>query len=348
MNNSELQIVNHRGIEQEVRVGRARTLPELWDIFVRLRGDIAKNTELEYRKIGKKFLGFMEGRKLDATNMVEWVLHEKDRTRYSKAGQVRINPWTINNQNVRVRAFLRWLKTINYTNLDLADAIVTLPVQPRPEPQMITEEEYQAIKRYCTGRPSCQLHLWLIILGYRTGMSLVDCCYLRWPNVILNDDGPSYIDIYRIKTKRLGMKARCFIPIIPMSDVHEWLLRLKAAGKNNYARFDGIRDFVHQDAPGHYECRFQTIGNDFKNIFMRAGLERGKTFRNLRNSFCSNLVNSDAQIALICKMTGHNSVTTLLRYLKPDKRMLQDALLKAQQFAAKQSHNLQPPTGLPA
>lgn len=303
------------------------TIDDLWAIFVKLRGDLAPATLGQYRTIGRVFCDFMRERDLSAKSLADWIIYLRDKCETKRSGR------TINAMNTRIRPFLKWLKIMGYVREDLEDALPSVASSAPAEAQMFTEEEYERIKAYCTGRNWCQLHLWLIILAYRTGMSLVDCCHLRWRDIHLNENGPSYIDIHRIKTRRMGQKALCQIPIIPMTDLHEWLLNLKKVEHLNYTRHDGVKDFVHQDAPGYYACTFQRLPQDFKNIFNRAGVF-GKTFRNFRNSFCSNLVNSGTQIALVCKMTGHNNVTTLLRYLKADRRALQDGLAKSYQYSA--------------
>lgn len=308
------------------RLKRITSLDDAYAVFVRLRGEMSPNTRRNYRNCGRMFLDFMRDRSLDKESMIEWAL-------FIQQGRMSS---TVTYIHSRIKPFLKFLKTMGYIYEDLGEVIPKPPPVVYKEPAIFTEEEYESIKAWCTGRNWCQVHLWLMILAYRTGMSLVDCCHLRWCHVHLNDNGPSYIDIHRVKTARLGNKSLCQIPIIPFTDVHTWLLHLKKQEHLNYIRHDGIKDFVHQDAPGLYACTFWRPQQDFRKIFLRAGVH-GKTFRNFRNSFCSNLVNSGTQIALVCKMTGHNNVTMLLRYLKADRRALQDGLSKSFQYSAAQS-----------
>lgn len=305
------------------KLKKIMSMRDLWDVWVELKGDIAPYTRGEYNLIGNRFCTFMDGRQLEPMAMVEFVQDWR-----KTAGNNRINGYMF-----RVGGFLKFLKKMHYINEDLWEAIPKLPAEATAPAQIFTDEDYNKIKAYCTDREWTQPHLWLFILSYHTGMSLVDCAYLRWRDVHLNENGPSFIEIHRIKTKRLGQKALCQIPIIPFTDVHEWLLKLKKVEHLNYKRHDGITDFVHQDCPGLYDCTFQHFRGDFKNICKRCGVDPKKTFRHLRNTFCSNLVNSGTQIALICKMTGHQNVQTLLKYLKPDRKSLQDGLAKALQYA---------------
>lgn len=322
MSTTEMQVIPPD--RNPPKLKRIMSLRDLWNVWVGLKGELSPYTRHDYFAIGNKFCTFMEGRELEPMAMIEFVQSYNRNV----TGNNRIN-----HELVRVKGFLKFLKKMNYISTDLWDAVTFLPREATAAAQIFTDEDYKAIKAYCTGRPWCQPHLWLIILAYRTGLSLVDCCYLKWRDVHLNEDGPSFIDIHRIKTARLGAKALCQIPIIPFTDVHEWLIKLKALEHLNYKRFDGITDFVHQDCPGLYECTFQRITHDFRNIFLRAGIDPKKTFRHLRNTFCSNLVNSGTQLALVCKMTGHNNVQTLLRYLKADRESMEDGLNKAFQFA---------------
>jgi len=303
------------------------SLEDLWEIRVGLKGEIAIKTRDKYSVIGRYFCNFMKGKRLNQQSIIEWVSYTQT---------MGIKPYIINERSVFIRAFLRWLKKMLYLHDDLGSLIPNLICDPRPEPKIITEEEYEKLKKYLTGRLKYQPHLWLIILGY----------HLRWCNVYMGINGPSYIEIYRIKTKRMGLKAKCHIPIIPMTDLHEWLLMLKQAEPFNYKRHDGITDFIHQDCPGLYMWSKVRIAEVFGRIFRAAGVEPGKTFRNFRNTFCSNLVNSDVQTALICKMTGHSDVKTLLRYLKPDKRALQDALMKSYSYSADKSQDTRSYSGL--
>lgn len=303
------------------------SIEDLWKLFIQLKGNLAPGTLAKHASLGKKFCGFLINgeRPLTKSTMIEWMQF------LLGSG---VGPNLVNENNYTIKTFLRFLKRSGYIQEDLADLLTPVKGTPPSDSKTFTEAEFNTIKAYCTGREWCQCHLWLIILAYRTGMSLVDCCHLRWANVTLDDNGPSFITIQRIKMASRTI-TKCHIPILPGSDVHQWMIFLK----NNtvrYKRHDGIDDFVHQDAPGLYACTFSTIKQDFKNIFIRCGIGKERSFKHFRNSFCSNLINSGTQIALICKMTGHQNVTTLLRYLKPDTRSLQDGLAKAFQFAAGQ------------
>jgi integrase len=208
---------------------------------------------------------------------------------------------------------------------------------PTPPPAKTwTHEEYLTMIEYTRTRESKHVHRWLFILGYRTGMSMVDACHLRWPSVHLNENGPSFIEYYRTKQARTGRAAFCQIPIVAGSDLHQELLKRKAVAHLNYHRFDGIDDYVHQDCPGIYHGGVYRAANDFNDIWWSAGIDRqGRSYKTFRSTFVSNLVNSGVQYALICKMTGHQNLKTLMLYLKVDRLALQDQLNVAYEYGAR-------------
>jgi integrase len=320
------------------KLSHAITLANLWTVWMGLKSTAQPATVLIYQHVARKFCKFFQnahsnelGPKLDPQGMVAWMQNlQAHRSAYLEAKP--LSPARINKINDVARAFLRWLHIMRYIGEDLARCIPKLQAPAPGESKIVTEDEYERIKAYCAGRPRLQAQLWLIILGYRTGMSLVDCCHLRWRDVHLDDNGPSYIDIKRIKIARLGDKAKCRIPIVPMSDIHLWLLNMRNV--TPWKRADGVTDYVHQETQGLYNCTFSNLRQDFKRIFRMSAVAPGKTFKCLRNSLCSNLVNSGMQLALVCTITGHNSVKTLLRYLEPDRNSLEHGMAEAQRYSA--------------
>jgi integrase len=295
----------------------------MFELFLKLHGPYAVNTIKNKTDMFAKLIKFLDGRMPTKELMLEWSLT-------LTMGVAKYNQIVTTAHQV-----LRWMHKVGYLPEDLT-RVIPWKRQPPPKPSQIwTHEEYEKIKAYCRPRPNYQAHLFLIILGYRTGMSLVDCCHLRWRDVHLHDNGPSFIDIYRIKTERLGGKAFCQIPVLPFTDLHEALIARKKVEHLNYKRFDGITDFVHEDAPGLYINTMWKINEDFRDIFRRCGINWNgtKTFRHFRNTFVSNLVNSGMQLALLTKVTGHNNLKTLMLYLKADRYALQEGIAKAYEYS---------------
>ena len=342
---SDLEIVpkDQQIREYPKREGAQRqlTLSNLFDVFIRLKSDLSESTRKHFRMVQKRFCEFVGNRELTPMLLEEWT----QSIRNSK--QANGKPFTgeyVNWCNIKVRAFLKWLAAMGHIPHDISSTVRKVPQLGPKEAIMFTEQDYETLKKFLSGRPTYQTHLWLIILGYRTGMSLIDCAHLRWCHVHMHDNEPSYIKIPRIKNARHGDSAICYIPLIPGTDLWRWLLLMKKAER--YNRHDGVNDYVHQEAPGLYACTFHRFRQDMKQLVQRSGINPNLRFKNLRNSFCSNLVNSEVQIALICKMTGHQNIKTLLRYVQPDTKALQDGLARAFQDAAARQGTINTDLGL--
>lgn len=308
---------------------KAATLSNLWGTFVEQKNPVP-TTQEQLRFIGKRFLDFFREREINVQNLQDWCKFLRSVKNHQ--GQP-ISPGHIFKINANVRSFLKFIKKLGFIKHDLWE-FVEMPKVPDPKmPEIVSAEEYERIKASIKNVEKYQWALWMIIVGYRTGMTMCDCANLRWEQVFLNDTSESYMDVPRQKLRRFGEKAVCRIPIVPGSDLHEWLLKLQAQRPFNYKRADGM-NYVHQDCPGMHaglENR-RRMTKDFSDIFRRAGV-KGKSFASLRRTFISNLVNSGMEYALICKITGHTNMKTLLGYLRPDRKALEDGVMKAQQYA---------------
>lgn len=304
-------------------------LRDLWNQYVEMHGRIAPATQQEYDVYGNKFCRFAEGKVINTDLLKEWVIYNI-RTPMPVIKRP-ISASKLNHMNIRIRGFMRWLHRFGHLKTDLSGVLTKIPEALPKDAQIITNEEYERLKEIGSRVARYSLHRFLCILSCRTGMNMKDCCYLRWKDVVLNFNGHSFIDIYRIKTIRLGSKARCQIPLIPLTDVFNELVIRK--NHKNYQRHDGINDYVHEDAPGLYEVR-QVLLDQFSKFFRRANIPKEKTFRHFRNTFISNLVNAGTPVHLIMKMTGHGNPKTIMRYLKADPRAMTEGLSQSFKYAA--------------
>lgn len=304
----------------------AATLSNLWGTWIGSR-QLAPNSLEAYRFEGKRILAFFREREMNVQSILDWCKYLRT-VKNHKGGP--LSAKSIHLTNSTLRSFLKFIQKLGFLKHNLWE-FVELPKLPESKPpELVTEAEYQALKAHLKNSDRYQWALWMIILGYRTGMTMCDCANLRWEQVFLNDTAESYMDVPRQKMRRHGIVCR--IPIVPNSDLHEWLLKLQSTRHLNYKRFDGL-NFVHQDCPGYHAGRGRHyMTEDFARLFAQAGL-KGKSFASLRRTFISNLVNSGMQYALICKITGHTNIKTLLGYLRPDRKALRDGVMKAQQYA---------------
>lgn len=288
------------------------------------------STKVGYNSIGARWAAFANGKDLNPKLMLEW--HHYLLGAHNHKGP-RLSRGYISRSHTVLRRFLGWMQAFSVISHNPSFALPAVRAEP-PKPRLMwNHDEYRKVIEYGSRFPQYSLYVWLIVLGYHTGMSLVDCALLRWDEVVLKDDGLCFIKKMRAKMQsRLGAEATFFVPIVPGSEVWVWFKRLEAARGTNRKRTDGI-EYVHQDAPNIYADKHnQHMTRKLNDLFVKALGARvvgSRTFRNLRQSFCSRLVNSGVDAVLAARMTGHKDVSRLLTYLVPHIRTMQDALIKA-------------------
>lgn len=233
-----------------------------------------------------------------------------------------------------VRGYLKWLYLMGAIERDPGDCLPRLKKQPLPPKEIYTHEEYLHMVKYGEELGSRSTELWLVILGYHTGMSLVDCCTLNWNEVHLVDDGPCFIRRMRAKlVTRLGTKSMCTVPILAGGELWVRLKRLQSRREMEVDRIAGV-EFVHHAASLWYGENHQNASHAMCRFISGAlGKDRGeRTFRNLRNTFASRLINAGTDCVLVSKMTGHQTVQQLAEYVIPNQEAMQKAILNGMRF----------------
>lgn len=293
---------------------------------VSCKGSVQVGSEEHYQHIGNVWAEFANGKSLNPRLMLEWHLFAL--AIKNQFGQL-ISSDRVQKYHYVIKKFLRWMKNCGIIAIDPSPFLPEVrSIAPRA-PKQWKHSEYRAIVRFADGKPKYQLPLWLFILGYHTGMGLVDCCFLKWDEVTLRGDGPCMIQKERTKIKeRLGSRALCTVPVLVGGELWRWLKLLErdrpAGGK-----------YVHREAPNAYTYRDGgPLRLQFTNMAIAAlGEKPDKSFRHLRNSFCSRLINSGADSVLVSKMTGHQNLEQLAGYVLPNIRAMQDAVFNALRWA---------------
>lgn len=234
-----------------------------------------------------------------------------------------------------VQNFTGWCRRQGYLLVDPMEAVF-MPPRPVKTQALFTHEEYLLMREKSIGTI---LHP-AIILGYRTGMSLVDCCLLLWSEV---DMEALVIERTRHKMRHHGNQL--IIPIVHNSDLHHLLLAQREAPTPNH--IVGHEEYVCPALAWRYSshgnsrtAKNQAISQCFRAFMVRIGLyKKGRTFSAFRHCFLSNLVNSGCNHALAGKMAGHSSLRMLPRYIKPDVHAMRLELIKAEKYAVNGKHD---------
>lgn len=283
---------------------------------VRLVG-LDRKTQRNYHVALERFEIFVANRPLTRQLILEW------QHALNKFGFEAVH---YNRQLEHLRSFLRWAENNELLPEVLRKCIVLKPIPKRPPLPLFTEEEYERLKDATKGTP----YHYLVILGYRCGMTAIDGCMLRWENVDMEN--------LVIKASRMKMVNRqpapYEVPIIAGGDLHVVLQKLStlktAYGNDNDSYVSPYMASFYRMPSGAY-----IINHYFSNLIKRLGI-KGKSFKQLRNTFLSQLANSGGNLALACRISGHTDPKTFMAYVKHDPEALRSMIVKAQAWAEKQ------------
>lgn len=285
-------------------------------LSVRLPG-LNQRTQRCYRIALERFEIFVANRPLTRQLILEWQ---------HALGKLGFCSSHYNYHLVYLRGFLKWAENNELLPEVLRKCIVMKPTIKRPRLPIFTEEEYERIKEASRGTP----YHYLAILGYRCGMTVIDGCLLRWDNVDMDN---LFIEASRMKMVS-RQPAQYKIPIIAGGDLHQMLInmhKLKTAYGNDNDNY--VSPYMASFYKMHNGSSL--INHYFSNLIKRLGI-KGKTFKQFRNTFVSQLANSEGNLALACQMTGHSDPKTFMEYVKPDPDALRSMVMKAQAWAEKQ------------
>lgn len=285
--------------------------------------DSAKTAD-RYRTWCRQWCELANGKRLDPMLILQW----NDLMRTSGRNGATILRW-----NSMLRSFLGWLRNLGIIQMDPSIAL-SRPLRTPSKPTAIfTHAEYERIVAYGTENPDMfAVATWLVVLSYHTGLSLVDCCYLKWSEVNIDPNGPCYISKIRKKMEtRKGSAALCTIPIVVGSELWNWIVRLKK-------EYEHKNEYVHPEAPLLYINKSVEPKHRFRKLFAGAlgcRMVKDRTFRSLRTTFCSRLLNAGVDSVMVSKMTGHTNLSQLTVYTRPDIRSMQSAIMKGMEHATR-------------
>lgn len=184
-----------------------------------------------------------------------------------------------------------------------------------------SDDEYQRLLKAAEGSP----FYWAIMCGYNTGMSIVDVCLLQKSDVDMEN---LFIRKNRKKNNNLSQ-----IPIKPGSDFHEALKAKMELVNENYPNDPASNKYYVDPDMATIMLRGRSNSNaltqTFAGIRNKAGIDKRKSFHNLRATMCSDLANSGVSTVVACSITGHKDPKVFKQYVTPDDEGLRDTMGKA-------------------
>ena len=217
----------------------------------------------------------------------------------------RYQPSSVNRIAHSIKIFFKWMVKRGYMEEQVIDrfprGLVSVPTKPIIT---FTQEDYEVMKVAAKGTR----YYALIVIGWNTGMRLVDCAALRWDEVDFKGG--------MIKKKPSKTEEHETVVEIPLTVELRELL-----------------EPLYRDRSGEYInslIAYKAIGGDLSKAFERFlkkhGLyEKGKTFHAFRRSAISRwLSHPNADIMTVRHLSGHKNIRSLIPYFKPsmDKKKL--------------------------
>lgn len=234
-------------------------------------------------------------------------------------------PLTIRRKLTSIKGMFNWCIRHGYLPSNPMN-LVRLPPLQHKEHQLYTHEEYLRIREAAKGTEN----YWLVTCAYRTGLSLVDICNLKWESVDLKN---LMIVTNRQKLKRKG-GGRVQIPILSGSDLHQCLLILKEAPMVDAWPGPG---YVCHGLALKYQANPNTVKISYDRLRAKLGIKT--SFKAWRNTFISGLANSGVSTAIGCKISGHSNPAQFAEYVKPDLVALRDVVTRATDFMERKHEN---------
>lgn len=228
----------------------------------------------------------------------------KDTGRYNLRGVFRLV--------VEMKAFFKWLHDNGHIHSNPAASVTVAKYEKGPGVEPITEEVFEALKAKTKG-VMFPAYL-MILLGWYTGMSTLDCHELKWEDVDWDN-----MAITKVRIKMRARTSKKFsVPILVGGELHQALL--VAMG----CRTPGGPYVL--DMNGSLTNPNQRNWTTSQVTLMLKNMKLGMSFGGFRHSFISRLANSHVNWAVAASMTGHDNPQVFAGYVKVKPESAREAL----------------------
>jgi len=217
-------------------------------------------------------------------------------------------PSSVNRIAHSIKIFFKWMVKRGYMEEHMVErfprGLVTVPKKPIIT---FTQAEYETLKKVSEGTQFYSL----IVIGWNTGMRLLDCAALRWDEVDFNEG--------IIRKKPSKTEEHETVVEIPLT------VELRETLEALYRNRSG--DYINAHIA--YKAMGGDLSKNFERFLKKKGLyAKGKTFHAFRRSAISRwLSHPNADIMTVRHLSGHKNIRSLMPYFKPSmdkKKLLMD------------------------
>ena len=274
------------------------------------------------KEVSNKLSEFMAERKnsgIIGNNSMHWALNifkedvdsdnvEAEETaifEYIKSLKEKYRPSSVKKIAVSIGSFFKWMQRRGYSETLIVERFPKgLISVPSKSIVVFTDQDYENIKKAAQG--TCLYSL--SVIGWNTGMRLVDCATLKWSECDLEQ---KIITKEPSKTEEHETSV-----VIPMTDeLYNLLVELHEVRDGKY-----INSFNAYRAMGGGLSKLYIEFLKKNNLY-----QKGKTFHAFRRTAISKwLSHKNADIVTVRNLSGHKSILGLLPYVHAshDKKKL--------------------------
>lgn len=259
--------------------------------FLKIQKNIAKNTELAYRRDIEQFLGFLTDKKIDIKNIDKLVIRDY---LVNILGQTR-KKTTVIRKIAALRGFFNFLVKCKVLKIPPMESIIT-PKKESHLPDFLTIEEIKLL----LSAPDTANVLGLrdnaiLELFYSSGIRISELVGLN------KDDVDFFSGIIKVMGK--GSKQR----LVPVGDTALTIVRkyLKMRKDSSPVLFTGYHT---------HKLSARWIQKMIHRYLQKVGIVKKITPHSLRHTFATHLLDAGCDIRSVQEMLGHKDLSTTQIY----------------------------------
>ena len=215
---------------------------------------------------------------------------------YVKDLRERYRPSSVKKIAVSIRSFFRWMNKRGYSDQVIIDKFPRGLINvPRKSIITFTEKDYKEIKEASRGTGFYSLS----VIGWNTGMRLIDCATLKWSEIDLDQRL-----ITKEPSKTEEHETSVVIPI--SNELYDVLKSLSTTQTDEY-----VNSFYAYRAMGGGLSKLYISFLKKNKLY-----QKGKTFHAFRRTAISKwLSHKNADLVTVRNLSGHKSILGLLPYV---------------------------------
>lgn len=282
--------------------------------FLKLEKSLSKNSIDAYETDIRKFVTFIEIRKLNITPITVETRHLKDFLEW-------INEFGLNERSQArivsgLKAFFKYLLLEDFIDSD-PSGLLESPRLGRKLPEVLSIEEIdQIIAVIDLSLPEGQRNKAIIETLYSCGLRVSELVNLKISNLYFNDGF--------IKVVGKGDKER----LVPIGQKAIKEIQFYFQDRNILPKIDkASENIVFLNRRGKKLSRI-TIFDFIKKLVVKAQLKKNVSPHTFRHSFATHLIEGGADLRAVQEMLGHESITTTEIYTHLNREYLRDAIIQ--------------------